>query len=186
MSTPNDGSRRIATAQDSTGHRDSTRHPDVYPSSTGVHNHDMTAAPAWQPTAVSAAAREPHLPDTRPALAAKTSAAAVFALVFGLAALFCALTAILSPAAVLFGILGLILAAAGLKMAKRPGITGKSVAVGGLVTALLGLILGGVVLGGLATVLNNKSQLDRIQSFLDKQQAKLPTADQVRHSIPGQ
>jgi hypothetical protein len=44
---------------------------------------------------------------------AKTSAAAVFALVFGLAALFCALTGILSPAAVLFGIIGIVLGSSG-------------------------------------------------------------------------
>jgi len=46
--------------------------------------------------------------DVIPTRPAKTSAAAVFALVFGLAALFCALTAILSPAAVVFAVLGLI------------------------------------------------------------------------------
>jgi len=183
VSSPNDGSRRIASAPD-TG-----QHPDVYPSTSQVHSNDPTlirTSQPSQPATVTAPAREQHLPDTRPAPAAKTSAAAVFALVFGLAALFCALTAILSPAAVLFGIIGLILAVAGLKMAKRPGITGKSVAIGGLVTALLGLILGGFVIGGLATVLNNKSQLDRIQSYLDKQQAKLPSAGEVRNSIPGQ
>jgi len=64
--------------------------------------------------------------DVTTARPAKTSAAAVFALVFGLAALFCALTAILSPAAVVFAVLGLILAVAGLKMANKPGVTGKA------------------------------------------------------------
>ena len=120
----------------------------------------------------------------RPARAAKTSAAAVFALVFGLAALFCALTAILSPAAIVFAVIGLILAVVGLKMAKKPGVTGKGVAVGGLVTALLGLILGGVIIGGLAAVVNNKSQLDRIQQYLDDAKAKLPCSRQVRNSVP--
>jgi len=115
---------------------------------------------------------------------AKTSAAAVFALVFGLAALFCALTAILSPAAVVFAVLGLILAVAGLKMAKKPGVTGKGVAIGGLVTALLGLLLGGVVIGGLAAVVNDKTQLDRIQHYIDNARAKLPSTQQVRNQLP--
>ena len=115
---------------------------------------------------------------------AKTSAAAVFALVFGLAALFCALTAILSPAAVVFAVLGLILAVAGLKMAKKPGVTGKGVAIGGLVTALLGLLLGGVVIGGLAAVVNDKTQLDRIQHYIDDARAKLPSTQQVRNQLP--
>ncbi len=121
--------------------------------------------------------------DVTAARPAKTSAAAVFALVFGLAALFCALTAILSPAAVVFAVLGLILAVAGLKMANKPGVTGKGVAVGGLVTAF-GLILGGVVIGGLAAVVNDKTQLDRIQHYIDNARAKLPSTQQVRNQLP--
>lgn len=50
----------------------------------------------------------------------------MFALVFGPAALFCALTAILSPAALVLGVIRLILAFVGLKMAKKPGVTGKA------------------------------------------------------------
>lgn len=172
--------RRVTPTQDSTGH------PDVYPRNSRGPGQRPDHHPEQPVAPVPAPAREQHLPDSRPAPAAKTSSATVFGLVFGLAALFCAFTAILSPAAVLFGIIGLILAIAGPKMAKRPGITGKSVAVGGLVTALRGLILGGVVLGGLATFLNDKTQLDRIQSYLDKQQAKLPSAGEVRNSTPDQ
>jgi len=122
--------------------------------------------------------------DVTAARPAKTSAAAVFALVFGLAALFCALTAILSPAAVVFAVVGLILAVVGLKMAKKPGVTGKGVAIGGLVTALLGLLLGGVVIGGLAAVVNDKTQLDRIQHYIDDARAKLPSTQQVRNQLP--
>lgn len=118
--------------------------------------------------------------------AAKTSAAAVFGLVFGLAALFCALTALLSPVAVVFGVLGLVLALVGLRMAKRPGVTGKGVAIGGLVTALLGLVLGGAILAGVTAVLNNGSQLDRIERAVETARAKLPTAGEVRDRVPGQ
>jgi hypothetical protein len=124
--------------------------------------------------------------ETRPARPAKTSAAAAFALVFGLSALICALTALLSPVAIVLGLIGIVLGIVGMKMAKRPGVTGKGVAIGGLVTALLGLVLGGVVLGGLTAVINNESQLDRIQGYLDKARAQLPTTDEVRQQIPGQ
>ena len=187
---PNDdsGSRRITSPTHT-----ATQAETVTPTVTTTTHKTVHEAPRQQPAPVHtppapAVPVRDQQPDheVRPARAAKTSAAAVFALVFGLAALFCALTAILSPAAIVFGIIGLILAAVGLKMAKKPGVTGKGVAIGGLVTALLGLILGGVVLGGIASVLNNKTQLDRIQTYLDKQEAKLPSAGEVRNQIPGQ
>ena len=115
---------------------------------------------------------------------AKTSAAAVFALVFGLAALFCALTAILSPAAVLFGVIGIILGIVGLKMAKRVGVTGKGVALGGLVTAALGLLLGGAVIGGLSALVNDESRLDQLQNRIDDLRTQVPSTDEVRSELP--
>ncbi len=115
---------------------------------------------------------------------AKTSAAAVFALVFGLAALFCALTGILSPAAVLFGLIGIVLGVVGLKMAKRVGVTGRGVAIGGLVTAVLGLLLGGAVLGGLAALVNDERQLDRLQNRIDDLRSQVPSTDEVRQELP--
>ena len=116
----------------------------------------------------------------------KTSAAAVFALVFGLAALFCALTGLLAPVAVVFGIIGIVLGIAGLKMSKRPGITGHGVAVGGLATAVLGLVLGGIVLAGLAAIVNSDSQLDRISNKIDQLRDDVPSGDQVQDSVTPQ
>ncbi len=113
----------------------------------------------------------------------KTSAAAVFALVFGLAALFCALTAILSPAAVLFGITGIVLGIAGLKMSKRPGVHGHAVAVGGLTTAVLGLLLGGAVIAGAAAIVNSNSQLDRISHKIDQLRSDLPSGSDVTGTV---
>lgn len=190
MPDSDSGSRRISTPTPvndlSTGRPDVAHADTAHTEKVRVDTVKVEHAPAPParpaPAASTAPTRDP-LPEVRPARAAKTSAAAVFALVFGLAALFCALTAILSPAAVLFGIIGLVLAFVGMKMAKKPGVTGRGVAIGGLVTALLGLILGGVVLGGLASVVNNKTQLDRIQGFLDKQQAKLPSTGEVRDKV---
>jgi hypothetical protein len=117
---------------------------------------------------------------------AKTSAAATFALVFGLSALFCALTGILSPPAIVFGIVGLILGIVGLRMARKPGVTGKGVAIGGLVTAVLGLVVGGVVIGGATALVNNQQQLDRLQGYIDDARSNLPATDQVRQNLPGQ
>jgi len=114
----------------------------------------------------------------------KTSAAAAFALVFGVTALFSALTAILAPVAVVLGIIGIILGIAGMKMAKRPHVTGRGVAIGGLVTALLGLLLGGAVLGGLAAVVNNQKAVDRISTQLDKLKAELPSGSEIKDVAP--
>ena len=115
---------------------------------------------------------------------AKTSAAATFALVFGLAALFCALTAILAPAAVLFGLIGIVLGVVGLKMAKRPHVTGRGVAIGGLVTAILGLLLGGAVLAGIAAVVNDEQRLDQLQNQIDSLRDDVPSTSEVREELP--
>ncbi len=115
---------------------------------------------------------------------AKTSAAAAFALVFGLSALFCALTAILAPAAVLFGLTGLILGIVGMKKAKLVGVTGKGVAIGGLITAVLGLLLGGAVLAGAAFLVNSPAGLDRVQSELDRLRNNLPSTGELRSELP--
>jgi membrane-bound ClpP family serine protease len=114
----------------------------------------------------------------------KTSAAATFALVFGLAALFCALTAILSPAAVLFGVIGVVLGIVGLAMAKRPHVTGKGVAIGGLVTSLLGLLLGGAVLAGAGVLVNDERRLDQLQNRVDDLRADLPSTGELREELP--
>ena len=115
---------------------------------------------------------------------AKTSAAAAFALVFGLAALFSALTAILAPLGVLFGIIGIILGIVGMKKAKILGVTGKGVALGGLITAVLGLLLGGAIMAGAAVLLNSESGLDRVQTELDRLRDNLPSSSEIRQELP--
>jgi len=74
---------------------------------------------------------------------ARTSVAAVFALVFGVLALFSVLIVILAPVGLVFGVIGLILGVVGLRRARRPGITGKGVAAGGLVLSVVAVLLGG-------------------------------------------
>lgn len=109
---------------------------------------------------------------------AKTSAAAAFALVFGLSALFSGLTGVLAPLAVVLGVIALVLGIAGRKMGRRPGVTGRGVATGGLVTGVLGLLLGLVVLGGLAVYVQQNG-LDSLQQRIDDARNNLPTGAQV-------
>jgi hypothetical protein len=115
---------------------------------------------------------------------AKTSAAATFALVFGLAALFCALTGILAPVAVLLGVIGIVLGIAGLKMTKRLGVTGKGVAIGGLITAILGFLLGAAVLAGVAVYVNDQG-LDRLQQQFDDAVQNAPSGREIVEQVPG-
>lgn len=115
---------------------------------------------------------------------AKTSAAAAFALVFGLAALFCALTGILAPAAVLFGLIGIVVGIAGMKMTRRPGVTGRGVAIGGLVTAILGFLLGAAVIAGVAVYVNDQG-LDNLEQQIDNVRDDLPSGQDIVEQVPG-
>jgi hypothetical protein len=71
-------------------------------------------------------------------------------------------------------------------MARKPGVTGKGVAVGGLVTAVVGLVIGGVVIGGATAVVNNQQQLDRLQRYINDARSDLPSTGDVKQNIPGQ
>ena len=122
--------------------------------------------------------------DTRPTkpveveeqrvLPAKTSTAAVFALVFGLSAFLAVFTIVLSPLALVLSIIGIILAVMGIRMAKRVGVTGRGVAIGGLVLSVLALILSITIAAGVTTVLNNKTAVDRINKQVTKLENNLP------------
>ena len=59
---------------------------------------------------------------------AKTSAAAAFALVFGVSALLSVLTIIVGPLGIVLAIIGIILGIVGIRNARRVGVTGKGVA----------------------------------------------------------
>lgn len=110
-----------------------------------------------------------HLPR------AKTSAAAVFALVFGLSSLFCALALFLSPLAILFGLIAVVLGIVGLGKSRLPAVTGRGVAIGGLVLGVLGLLLGIAVVAGAASFLSNEANLDRIETQLQDLRDEIPT-----------
>lgn len=103
----------------------------------------------------------------------KTSAAAAFSLVFGLSALFTALLALLAPLAVLFGLIGLILGVVGMKKAKQIDVTGRGVAIGGIVLSVLGLLLGTALLVG-ATIFVNTGGLDQLEQRIQDVRGELP------------
>ena len=162
------------------------QHDDKTSTRTGRSDPPPSRTDAGARTTARMAGTEPLSSDADHRLVNnKTSAAAVFSLVFGLAALFCALTAILSPAAVLFAVIGIVLGIIGLKMAKRPGITGRGVAIGGLVTSVLGLLLGATILAGATAIVNDEQRLDDLQQRIENLRDDLPSTGEVREELPG-
>jgi len=128
-------------------------------------------------------ATSPNQADPAPNTAgapAKTGAAAVFALVFGLLALLAALTGLLAPVAVVFGLIGLIgliLGIVGIRAAKTPLTTGKGVAIGGLVMSVLALLLGIAAIIGVASVVSsNPAILDQINNLVTSARSRIPGA----------
>lgn len=107
---------------------------------------------------------------------AKTSAAAAFALVFGVSALICVLAVILSPVGLVLSIVGIILGVVGMKMAKKPGVTGKGVAIGGLVLSVLALLGAISIAIGLTTFLNNEQAVTRLENTVSDLRGELPTS----------
>jgi hypothetical protein len=179
------GSTRVGGSTSPTGTTTGPTGTTTGPTST-------TTGPTGTTTGADTTARMTDQSTVRPAgeraavTAHKTSAAAAFALVFGLSALFCALTGILSPFAVLFGLIGIVLGVVGMKKAKLPGVTGRGVAIGGLVTAVLGLLLGAAVIAGAAALVNDDAQLDRLENRIEQLRQDAPSAEEIREEIPGQ
>jgi len=118
---------------------------------------------------------------TRVPQKAKTSAAAAFALVFGLSALITALLVVLAPFAILFGLIALVLGIVGIGKAKKDTlheetvVTGRGVAISGLVLGLLALVLGIGILVGAATFLQDSGNLDRLEQGLQDLSSEIPT-----------
>ncbi|GLZ62285.1 MULTISPECIES: hypothetical protein [Micromonospora] len=129
----------------------------------------MTAASEPARGAGVTAGSRSHRGDAR----AKTSAAATFALVFGVAGLFSVLTAILAWLGLVLGIIGIILGIVGLKMSRRPGVTGRGVSIGGLVLSILAVLIGLGLAAGITTFVNNENAVDRLQTQVDNLRDKL-------------
>lgn len=106
---------------------------------------------------------------------AKTSAAAVFSLVFGLSALLAVLTIVLAPLTLLLSVIGIVLGVVGLRMAKRVGVTGKGVAVAGLVLSVLALLLALTAVVGVTTFLNDEGAVQRLEQKVQDMRDDLPS-----------
>lgn len=106
---------------------------------------------------------------------AKTSAAATFALVFGVSGLISSLTVILSIVGFILGIIGVILGIVGLRMARRPGVTGHSVALGGLVLSILAVLVAIAFAAGVTTFLNDEDAVNWLQDRVEQMRDDLPT-----------
>lgn len=76
----------------------------------------------------------------------RTSGMAIAALVLGILSIPGAVFTI-GLLGILLGILGIIFGIIGIRAGRRPGVSGKGMAIGGLVTAIIGLAVGGVLLG---------------------------------------
>lgn len=109
---------------------------------------------------------------------AKTSAAAAFSLVFGVSALLSALTIILGPLGLVLGIIGIVLGIFGIRYGGTPGVTGRGVAIGGLVLSVLAVLVGGLITIGVSFFLNDQSALDRLEAELGQQ------LDDLRGQLP--
>ncbi|WP_410813552.1 hypothetical protein [Micromonospora sp. 067-2] len=129
----------------------------------------MTAASEPARGANAPAGSRTHRADS----SGKTSAAATFALVFGVAGLFSVLTAILAWIGLVLGIIGIIVGIVGLRMARRPGVTGRGVAIGGLVLSILAVLIGLGLAAGITTFVNNDRAVDRLQQQVDDLRKKL-------------
>ncbi|SCL24546.1 protein of unknown function [Micromonospora nigra] len=109
-----------------------------------------------------------------PGTAAKTSPAAAFALALGAAALVSVLTVLFSPVGLVLAIIGLILGIVAMKMTKRPGLTGKGVAIAGLVLNGLALLIALALAAGISTFLNNEDAVNRLERQVEDLRDNLP------------
>jgi len=105
----------------------------------------------------------------------KTSAVAVFALIFGLLAFFGLLSVLFSPIALPLAVLGLIFGIVGLKRTSAWERTGKALAVIGLVLSVLVLVLAVVALIGGFIYLDDPQVLNWMEDRLADARDNLPT-----------
>jgi hypothetical protein len=106
---------------------------------------------------------------------AKTSAAATFSLVFGVSAVLSVLTLVLAPLALVLGLIGIVLGVVGLKMTRRVGVTGKGLAIGGLVLSVLAVLLAATAAIGITTFLNDDRAVAKMEQRVEQLRDQLPS-----------
>jgi hypothetical protein len=105
---------------------------------------------------------------------AKTSTVAVFALVFGLTALYAVLTVILSVVGLICALVGIALGIWGIRRAAEQGVTGKGVAVSGLVLSAVALVGFIAFAAGVSTFFNDEDAVQRLENQVDQLRNDLP------------
>ena len=70
--------------------------------------------------------------------------------------------------------IGIILGVVGFKMAKRVGITGKGVAITGLLLSLVAVVLAGTLAVGITTMLNDDRAVARLEQEVQDLRGQLP------------
>ena len=108
---------------------------------------------------------------------AKTSAAAATALAIGSAAFVLTLLVLFFPVALILGVIGLLLGIVGFRATKKPGVTGKGVALAAILLSAVSILLGAVFAAGVVTVLNNETAVNRIEQQVKNLRDRLPNVD---------
>ncbi len=106
---------------------------------------------------------------------AKTSATAVLALLCGVLAFFGVLSILFAPIALPLAVLGLILGIVGIKKTKDPQVTGKALAIIGLVLSVLTLLLAVAALIGGFILFDDPSVISWMEDKLADVREDLPT-----------
>jgi len=114
-----------------------TREPD--------HNRFADRAPADAPAARVGATVTAEPEVEHRIKRAKTSAAAATALAIGSAAFVLTLLVLFFPVALILGVIGLLLGIVGFRATKKPGVTGKGVALAAILLGLVSIVLGAAV-----------------------------------------
>lgn len=117
---------------------------------------------------------ERHYEQRETVKSAKTSAAAAFALIFGVSALLSVLTVIFGPFGIVLAIVGIVLGIVGIRNSKRAGVTGRGVAIGGLGLSVIALLLAAALAAGVTFFLNDESAVNRLEQQVQQLQDRLP------------
>ena len=134
------------------------------------HGHLGDRPPADRPGAMATAEPEIEHRIKR----AKTSAAAAIALAIGSAAFVLTLLVLFFPVALILGVIGLLLGIVGFRATKKPGVTGKAVALAAIALSAVSILLGAVFAAGVVTVLNNETAVNRIEQQVENLRDQLP------------
>jgi hypothetical protein len=110
------------------------------------------------------------VPAPEPKIRARTSMFATFALIFGLSAVYAALSGRLAPAALVLGLVGLVFSFGGLTATGRPRVTGSTMALLALILSVGGPVLAILAMNHSATWLDSDvDQVARLRDWLDAQ-----------------